>query len=260
MPPSPEPIGTVGIDAEEYEVTDYYASIETGNVEKTCGEVKALKERKEVVFENANEHDHGCSYTFKVENGTVAEVLDAIKELDPKDLSENVSTIKPVLDDYTSAEDILKKKLASVTETLENALKSYDEISAVATRTQNAEALARIIDSKVSLIERLSQEHLNINAQLEQLSRSKAQQLDRLDFTYFTVNVYENKLVDGEEIADSWKNAVRDAVRNANAVLQTLTVGLLVLLLGIAQYALYALLAIVVLKYVVKAGKWLWKR
>lgn len=260
MPPSPEPGGSVGNDAEEYEVTDYYASIETGNSEKTCAEVKALKDRSEVVFEHANEHEHGCSYTFKVENSHVTEVLGLIQDLDPKDLSESTSTIKPLLDDYTSEEDILQKKLASVNETLENALRSYDEISAVATRTQNAEALAKIIDSKITLIDRLSQERLNITAQLERLSRSKAEQLDRIDFTYFTVNVYENKIVDGEEIAESWKNAVRDALRNANGVLQMLTVGLLVLILGIAQYALYAILAVVVLKYLWKAAKWIWKR
>ncbi len=258
--PYPQPGGSIGSDAEEFEVTEYSASIETRDRDVACAEVSKLKKFEYVIFESANEHDTGCSYTFKVLHNRVEEILAAIEALNPKNLSESTYTIKRQLDDFTSETDILKKKLTSIDKTLSGAIDSYDDITALAIRTQNAEALAKIIDSKIGIIERLTQERINIAAHLERLGRSKAEQLDRLEYTYFHVNVYENKFIDGKSIRDSWKESVKTVVLDVNRVIQDVTINLIALLFVIAQYVLYFFVLLVLAKYLWRATLYIWKR
>ena len=258
MPPRPS--GSTGNDAESYEVTDYNAQIETRNLAETCGEVTGLKALDYVIFENASQSDRQCNYTFKVEHTYVEEILAAIKELDPKDLTKNTYTIKRQVDDFTSEIEILTKKRDSIDKTLESALRAYDEITAIATRTQNAEALAKIIDSKIGIIERLTQERININATLDQLSRAKSEQLDRLLYTYFHVNVYENIYFDWENIVDSWNAAIKNLVRSINSVLQSVTTGLLSFLLWLLPFIVYGFIIVFVVKYGWRWVKAIWQR
>jgi hypothetical protein len=252
--------GTIGDTAEAFEVTNYSASIETRNVEATCGSVLDLKAKAYVIFENSSAYDQGCSYTFKVKKGNVAEILAFIDSLDPKQLSENTQTIKNQVDDFTSQADILKKKLASIDETLKSALSAYNEITALATKSQNADALAKIIDSKIGIIERMTQARIEVSTQLDYLSRAKADQLDRLEYTYFNVNVYENKFIDGDNIKDSWKQAVRQFFTDVNRIIQEVTLGLVTLLLVAVQFILYIFIIVFIAKYVWKAVKKVWKK
>jgi len=251
---------TVGNDAESYEVTDYNAQIETRHVDEVCGQVLELKKLDYVIFENAGKSKRNCNYTFKVEHSKIQEILAVVKKLDPKNLTENTYTIKHQVDDFTSEMDILEKKRDSIDKTLESALRAYEEITSIATRTQNAEALAKIIDSKIGIIERLSQERININSTLETLSRAKVEQLDRLKYTYFSVNVYENKYFDFESLADSWKSAIQDFIRSINSVLQTVTVGLLMFLLWLLPFVIYAVVLIFLAKYGWRLVKVIWQK
>ncbi len=252
--------GTVGADAEAYEVTDYSATIETRDLDKTCDSVAALKEADYVIFEYANTYDKGCGYTFKVQHDHVQEILDVIKAMNPKTLAENTYTIKRTVEDFTSQLDILNKKRASIDETLQAALTAYDEVTKLAIQTQNADSLANIINSKLNIIERLTQERININAQIEQLSRAKAEQLDKLEYTYFRVTVYENKFVDGKALKDSWKAAVKQFVADVNRIVQDMSINLLVVVLTVLQYALYFFIVLVVVKYGWKFARKIWRR
>ena len=252
--------GTTGDDAENFEVVNYTGRIETGNISKTCGAIAELKAKDYVVFENSNESDSYCNYTFKVATAQVAEVKGIIEEMDPEELTENKYTIKNQVEDFTSETDILKKKAEVIDSTLKNAITAYDEITALASRTQDASALAKVIDSKIQTIERLTQERLMINEQLDRLSRGKAQQLDRLDYTYFTIQVYENKYFDGENLKDTWKNAVREFVYDLNKVAQDLTLGLITMLVWGAQFILYFFVVVVIVKYVWRGAKYIWNK
>lgn len=256
----PKPGATIGDDAEEYEVTEYGAIIETRQLDKTCGQVIGLKAKDYVIFENANEYDKGCNYVFKVKKANVEEILAVIKGINPKNLTENTYTIKKLVDDYTSEIEILQKKLASIDETLKKATNAYDEIASLATRVQNVESLTKIINNKIDIIERLTQERININAQLERIERSKAEQLDRLKYTYFRVNISEDKFIDGKNLKDSWKIAVKQFVNDVNQVFQDITVNLVALLFLLLQYAIYLLIIIVVAKYGWKLAKYVWSR
>lgn len=258
--PIPEPSGSVGGDAEEYEVTRYSASIETQGSKTDCQKLAELKVYDYVIFENANEYDRGCSYTFKVEQERASEILDVVKSLNPKSLSESTYTIKPRLDDFTSETEILENKLESINKTLEDAIQSYDEIAQLATRTQDAESLAEIINNKINTIERLSGQKIDITAQLERLARGKEEQLDKLEYTYFDVDVYENKFVDVENIKDSWKLAVKGFVNDVNQMLQGVTINLLALLLVGMQYVLYFFILLFVVKYLWRSALTIWKK
>ena len=258
MPPREDVV--MGDDAEDFEVTQYNASIETRDLEGTCAQITELKPLDYVIFENSNEYDHGCNYTFKVKIDRADEILAIINELDPKDLSEYTQTIKKQIENLISEGEILENKLAVIDETLEDAIYAYDEITTLATRVQDVESLTKIITSKLQIIERLTQERINISNRLDRIAKSKAEQLDRMEYTYFYVNVYENKYIDGEELADSWKRAVKGFVRDINVLAQDITINLAFLLLLAVQYGLYALILLLVAKYGWRVGKVIWKK
>jgi hypothetical protein len=110
------------------------------------------------------------------------------------------------------------------------------------------------------LIERLTQERLNTVSMLERLSQSKAEQLDRLEYTYFHVDVFENKFIDGEQLQESWKSAIREAVYGVNQALQNMSITLIPLLFGLIQYILYFFILLLVVKYLWKAARRIWEK
>lgn len=249
---------TPGTDAEAFEVTAYSASVETRHLDRDCEAVLALKAKDYVIFESTNKSDNTCNYRFKVEHAKADEALTLIKSLDPRDLSQNIETIKRQIEDYTSREDILKKKLATIESTLDSAMLAYDEISQLARQTKNADSLASVIQSKIQMIDNLSQQKINVSGELDNLSRMKAEQLDRLKYTQFSVNIYENKYVDGEYIKDSWKQSIKSFVFDMNRVAQELSVGLVKLVVYIFQYLLYLLIVIITAKYAWRLIRGIW--
>lgn len=251
---------STGDDGEAYEITDYRATVETRHLTRDCQAVAAMKAAPEVIFESANEGERSCNYSFKVANSAVEQVLAVINRLDPEELSESTYTIKNVIEDYTNELEVLEKKRDSIEQTLNDAINSYDEIARVATSARDAESLSRIIDSKIRIIERLTQEKININTQIDRLARTKAEQLDRLEYTYFYVSIYENKFIDGEQIKNSWKREIKGFVIEVNEIIQDVSVNLLTLLLRLAQWILYLLIVLVIAKYAWKFGHKYWKQ
>ncbi|PLX22214.1 hypothetical protein C0584_00480 [Candidatus Parcubacteria bacterium] len=249
-----------GLNAEDFEVTEYSASIETRNLDNDCEMVLSQKTKNYVVFETSNKGDNNCSFRFKVKKDNVDEILSLIESLDPRDLNENIHSIKKQVEDFTSEEEILKRKLEVMEETLSSAIDSYDEISILATQTRNADSLASVIESKLKIIERLSQEKIDTSAQLERISRAKAEQLDKLEYTYFNVYIYENKFVDGDQLKDSWKSSVKSFVFKMNRVAQDLSIGLVALLVYIIQYLVYLLILVIVFKFAWIAFKRIWNK
>ncbi len=260
-PPAPSPDSiTAGDHAEDFEVTEYNAAIETRHLGNDCQQISNLKSRADVIFENSNEYDKGCNYIFKVKHVSVPEILAVINSLEPKELNENTYTIKRLVDDYTSEVEILQKKITSIEKTLSDAVSAYDQVTRLATQTQNVESLAKIIDSKIGIIERLTQERININTQLERLARAKSEQLDRLNYTYFNVNIVENKFIDGQSLKDSWKLAVKSFVRDMNKVAQDITINLATVLFVILQYAIYLFIVLMIAKYGWRWAKYIWQK
>lgn len=251
--------GSVGTDAEEFEITEYYTVIKTRNLDKACSVIEELKPLEYVIFETANRSDKNCSYFFKVKNENADEVLATVKGLKPEIFRENTSTIKSVIGDYTSEVEIQEKKLASIEETLTNAQQAYDKITVLATQTKDVESLTKIIDSKIRLIERLTQERINIKERIDRLNKNKAEQLDRLNFTFFRVNIHEFLVFDLKELKDSWISEFKSFVREFNDILQDVSINLAGFLLRLIQAALYFLIALFILKYGWRFTKRIWK-
>ncbi|MEA2112804.1 MAG: hypothetical protein U9P50_02410 [Patescibacteria group bacterium] len=246
--------------AEEFEVTEYYAHIKTGHLERTCGEVKDLKVKTYVIFENSNENDRSCNFRFKVEKDREEEILEVVRGLEPEDLNINTESIKRQIDDFTSEEEILTQRLAQVEETLASAQEAYDEVTQLATKSRDVESLAKIINDKIILIEKLTNERLNTKNSLDRLSQRKADQLDKLKYTSFTVAVYESLIIDPEYIKDSWVMELKSFVREFNEMLQRMTVGLLSFATKLIQVAIYLLAALFIGKYGWRFVKFVWKK
>ena len=256
---APEPDYSTGTDAEDYEVTTYNGTIRTRKLDKVCGTIEALKSKDYVIFEDSNKNEDNCYYRFKVNKDNAAEIVKVIEDLDPETLNVNIQSIKNVVEGVESEIDILKKKLASIEETLENAQASYDEISKLATSQRDAETLAKVIDSKLNLIERLTEQKLSVKTQIDRYNKSMADQLDRLNFTFFNINVYKDLIFDWKEIKDDWRYQTQELVRDINEVFQGITLKLVTFLLKFIQATLFLFVSIFLLKFVWSGIKRIWK-
>lgn len=255
MAPSPESGAPVndgyasGDESEAYEVKEYNARYETRTLSKDCDTVRELKVRTDVVFENANKYYRGCAFTFKVKKNAVEEVLGILKSLNPKELVENSYTIKREVDDYTSEIQMLENKLATLDATLAEATASYSEITGLATRIGDVENLAKIIESKITILERLTNARIETNNQLERMHRAKTEALDTIEYTHFSVTMTENTYVDKEALTDSWKRVVQNTVFEINTLIQDLSIGFVAFLLIVIKFALYFGVVLVVIRF-----------
>ncbi len=259
MPPVPGPTPAPGIDAESYEVKDYFVSIETGNGERDCGVLKSLKNREDVIFESLNESLYGCNVAFKVKNSEVENVLKFLNELDPREVSENTYTIKREVSQFETQMDILKTKLAALDTALADALKSFSEVELMARRSGDVASLAQVTESKISAIERINISRLEVITELDRLDRAKAETLDRMDYIYFSVNIYENEWVRGSDLKDSWVAATQQLIRDLNGFLQDLSIGFVQFALMVVKYALYASVLYIVARPVIFRVRQAWK-
>jgi len=249
-----------GNDAEDFEVTEYSARIKTIHLEKVCGEIKDLKVKPYVIFENSNENDNSCNFRFKVEKNKEDEILQVVRNLKPDDLNINTESVKKRINDFTSEEEILTKRLAQVEETLADAQEAYDQVTQLATKSRDVETLAKIISDKITLIEKLTTERLNTKNNLDRLSQMKADQLDKLKYTSFTVAVYENLIIDSEYIKDSWERELKNFVNEFNGMLQGVSVKLLSFGAKLIQIVIYLLIALLIAKYGWRFTKFVWKK
>ncbi|MFH1012494.1 MAG: hypothetical protein V1760_01980, partial [Candidatus Peregrinibacteria bacterium] len=259
VPPYNPPTGD---DAEEYEVKTHNATIKTRKLERVCGQISELKARPEVIFETSNTNDDNCYFSFKVKKEIEAEIVSFIEKLKPEDTNVNVQTIKGTIEAYDKQLEILENKLTSIEDTLKNSQKAYDEITRLATNKQDVESLAKIIDSKLNLIERLSNQRIAVKEEIDRYKQDKNSQMDRLDYSFFNVSVYKDLIFDWKQIKDSWKYELKMFVENFNSVIQGVSVNMMTYLIRFAQVALYFFVSLFLLKLVWTATKkiWKWKR
>ena len=258
--PIPGPSGGfVDVDAEDYEVQTYTASFRVGNKEKICQEVFILKADKDIVFENANDYERGCNYSFKVVKERTDEILVILEELDPDELSSNTYTIQKAVVGLTDRLDVLGKKLEQIEKTLGEAQGSYDELTKLATRRNDIESLTKLIELKLNTIDRLSRERLSVNEQIASVERDRAEQLERLQYTNFNVSVYEDRIIDWDQLGENWKQELRTLVDDVNKLAQWVSIKLVSFVLQAMVAVLYLSFALVLLKLLWVLGKKLWK-
>ena len=260
MPPVPNPEFAPGDDTDAYEVKEYTATFETSDAREECEAVAELIKRDDVIFESTNEYKEGCSYNFKVKKDSVSEILTILEDLNPKYLNENAYTIKREVTDYTSEIEILEAKLAAYEATLTQSTATYDELIRLATMRGDIDALTRATDGKLALVERISMSQIEVNAQLDRINRSKAEALDRLAYSNFYVNVYENPLVNGDSIKDSWIAAVQALVSDINTFVQEVSLGFVALMFMVVKFALYGIVLLFVARFGYSYAKKVWSQ
>jgi len=257
--PYPTPGYSTDTDAEDFEVKQYSGTIKTNKLDKTCEIISSLKAKDYVIFEDSNKNDDSCYYRFKVKKENTEEIVATIEELDPENFNVSVQSIKKHVEGIEDELSILQKKLDSIEETLETSQDSYDEISKLATHKQDAETLAKVIDSKLNLIERLTNQKLQVKEQIDRYNERKSSQLDQLDFTFFNINVYKDLIFDWENIKDTWKWEIKDLIRNVNEVFQAITLNLVTYLIRFIQVVIYLFVSLLLIKFVWIGTKAIWK-
>lgn len=252
--PYPTPGGVGGYEESEYETHAYTAHIKTREYDVVCDTIERWKPLTYIVFEQANRSDLYCTYRFKVQRDSVAVVLTELTKLNPRDLNEQTEVVQRQLLEYTSELDILQKREALLTKTLDDVSAAYDELVALSKDARDVETLAKVIDGKLNYIERLSQQRLQVASQIDAIARTKADLTDRIEFVYFDVSVEKVEFVDGEQLRDSWTYAVRTFVTDMNDTVQQITFGVFTLILWLIQFFLQAIIVFVVVLVVAKYG------
>ncbi|QQR83938.1 hypothetical protein IPJ72_01915 [Candidatus Peregrinibacteria bacterium] len=237
----------------------YDATIRTSRLKTVCDDLAQLKAREDIIFENSAVNDDQCSFRFKVKKENALEVVQIIEALQPDYFNTSIQSIQSSVEFYDKQLEISQKKLASIEETLADALKAYDDVNRLAVQKQDVESLATIINNKLGLIERMSQERINVQQQIDSYQQQKADQLDRLQYQFFNVNVYKDVLFDWQQIKDSWNQEVKSFVFNFNQIIQQLSVGLVTYLLRFVQAMIYLFLSLFLIKMVWMGIKRVWR-
>ncbi len=264
VPPFPYPIPnggySTGADAEEYEVNEYYAEIKVDESDGVCGEITALKSRTDIIFESSRVGEDGCNVRFKTEPEAAASVLSLLESYDPVRLDTNTESIKSRVDDLIDEADILKKQLASIEATLKSSEEAYDEILRLAVEDRDSTALAEIIQAKINLIERMTSQRLAVNSALDRIATAQSGDMDRLEYVFFAVQVFEQKIFDPKQILDDWRMAARQFVQEANTLLMGLSLGILIhAILGL-KIALYFFIFLIIAKYGWRFTREFWEK
>ena len=205
-----------------------------------------------MVFEKAVRNDLYCNYQFKVERAHVASMVTEIENLNPEEFSAATETIKKQVVEYEGQLDILLRKQELLEIALTDAVAAYDDLRTLATAVEDVESLTKIIDSKLNTIERLTRERVNLSQQIDAIARQRAELADMIDYVYFSLRVEKYQMVDIASLKDSWVHNIRSSIANLNTTLQDLTLGVLVLLLGLVQLIIYAGIILVVVLVVAK--------
>ncbi|MFH1375708.1 MAG: hypothetical protein ABIH35_03500 [Patescibacteria group bacterium] len=260
VPPIPGPDGEIiDADAEDYEVHEHNVNYRTRRKDEICSTILALKADEDIVFESANETDRSCYYRFEVPNERADEVLETLADLDPEDIRSNVYTIQRSVEGTTDRLQILQKKLEQTESTLAEAQAAYEELMALATRSRDVENLTELITLKISAIEELAQKQISINEEIERVQQNRSEQLRRIAYTEFSVNVYEERFVDWQQITASWKQEIRNFVDNVNGFTQWVSVRLISFVLYTVAAMAYIAIAFGFLKVLWIIGKKVWK-
>lgn len=258
---STQDAGMGSLTSEDYEVKSIDTQINTHFKNDVCSKFQELKAKQYIIFENSNSSEKSCYFNLKVEKDRADEVLSLIKSYDPEYLNENIETIKRQVDNFSSEIDILQKKLDSIEITLKDAQKQYDDLTKLATQKSDTESLAKIIDSKLNLINKLSDERVNANAQMMRFKRDKEIQLERLNYSFFNINIVEELFFDWKAIKDDWKNTIKNFIFDINDIIKAISIDLVEYLLRFVQISIYFFISLILLKWVWFVTKkiWNWK-
>lgn len=252
-----------GIYAEEFEQTSYYAFFDTRLFNETCTAIASLKPLNYVLFDYASENDSYCSYEFRVEEAYAPTVADAIRALYPDDFSANTATVAQTIEGQESERAYLERRLESLESTRAEAEDAYESLLEKAVTKGSVAELTNVVNSRLHIIERLTQDIQTVEEQLERLDATQTDTLEETLYEHFSVQVQKRVLIDWETMKNDWHNSVRDVLINLNKVLMLLSLGLIEFLtqalVSVFFIAIIVLGMVAATKYMRIAIQYIWK-
>ena len=248
------------LSEEDFEIKEYSTNIKTSKITQVCKRFSDLKDKSYIIFEISNESETNCNYRFKVEKNKEKEILSIIEGLKPEYLNQNIQTIKRRIDNFETEISILTENLKSIEDTLLNAQSAYDELTILATKKEDTESLAKIIDSKLNLINTLTKEKLTIWSKITRHNKDKNMQLDRLKYSFFNININEDLIINWKNIKQSWKNEMKAFINNLNNMAENLTINLFEYILQFLLITVYFFISLFLLKIIWFITKKIWNR
>ncbi|MFZ2593378.1 MAG: hypothetical protein WAX38_01225 [Minisyncoccia bacterium] len=239
-------------NSEKYQQEGYAASYETRHLKDTCAKIEALKPLEYVLFDSASQSDNYCSYSFRVEKKRAEEIVSVLKGLGPKDWSVHIQTVAQNIENTEDRVAVLKRRLASVEETLIEVETAYKGVTSAAVQSGRVVDLGSLVTQKLSMIERLSNEKLSIEEQIHQMTGSKDDQIDQTTYASFSVSISKWQAIDWQNISDEWKRNLNATVSDVNRTLSYIVLALPALMVNMIWYGLVIFIVLISLVFFVK--------
>lgn len=259
MPPLYRENQVIGNNAEQYEVSEYGVLIRSAHFAQTCDDIESWRSSDVITFQSRERSVHSCSFRFKVARAELDSVLGLLKAMNPESLTVRTESIQERLQSYDQEKTILNDRLTSIEKTLSESEDYFAQLMKLATQSQDAEALAQIIESRIMQMERLNAERSNIQAEIARLEKARSEEQDQIGYAFFSVNVLDYNLVDGPAIREAWITYMQDFIRVLNSVVAGLTLGLIGYLLKVVQLVVYVIIIVVLAKTGYRLFKKFWK-
>lgn len=258
--PSPMPVPTSYVpNLEQYETTDYRASARTRDFDEACTLLRNLKTDDDIDFKNLSVNTNYCTATFFTKPEKVSVVLDQLQEISGVEISQTTESVTRRREQLQTESDVLRQQLASVERTLADAERQYTEITEVARASNDAAALTRAIRDKLSTIETLDQKRINLLSRLRSMSQQAADLDERIGVVAFTATFYRSFPVDADKKSRQWETAWKELSDAFTVFLIGFSAYLGIFILKIVQYAVYALVLLLLVRFGSKFVRRIWK-
>lgn len=258
-PPVPTPDGyTSGL--ETYETTSYNATARTKAFDALCDTLTSLKSDSAVHFKTLNTTPNRCSATFFVATEKVTSVLATLRAFSEVEIVQNTSSVTRHKQQLESQVQVLEQQLASVSRTLTATEIQFDEIATFARAENDAATLSKTIREKLSLTEQLTQQKINLTAQLNQLYQQAADLNERINVVEFSVTIDRAVPLIPNKYEREWDAAWEDLKDTFTDTLIGISTFFGIFLLWVIRLGLYLLVLIVLARGLWKFAKLVWSR
>jgi hypothetical protein len=236
-------------EERDYEQRSYSASVRTMRHEKVCEDAYAFADSRDVMLRFSRTDRHGCKYVYAVTRAHAPEFLDRIRELSPYSIVRVTDSGRKQVLRYTGERDILLQKQAMLESLLAETERAYTDVLAQARGAGDVATMNEAIDGKLSHLETLSDKRIRLAQELARLNRNLADTEEQIAFVTVSLQVEGVQIIDGADIAGDWLAAWRTVVETVMGVLIGITLGLIGYIAVVFQYALYAFVLIVAVRY-----------
>jgi len=259
MPSVPPPGGFVS-NLEAYEISSYAVTARTRTFDPLCDTIEILKADDTIDFKSLTRSTNNCRATFYVDEPQVGGVLTTLTSFNGVEVTRDTQSVTRHREQLQSRTGILRQQLASVERSLTIAETDFDEIAAFAREANDAKTLASAIREKLNLIDTLTQRKISLTSQIDSLLQQAADLEEQLNVVQFTVNISRSNPIFPNEKSRQWEQAWDNLDEQFTDTLIGLTAFFGIFLLWTVRIALYALVAIVVVRGLWKFARLVWRK